>query len=145
MTRPIAPVQASFPPPPQRDGVNKLSSVSTPDKRVPVIDRSKVDPKLREAAEGMEGVFLDYMMNVMRQTIPKNEMDMESPATKIYRSMLDTEVAQKAARSGGIGLADQIIAYMLSAGYTENKGSIPPADSQDGVSEARIGGTNEGR
>jgi Rod binding domain-containing protein len=82
-------------------------------KVLPRIDRSRVDPHLIKAAEGMEALFLDYMMKVMRQTVPKNAMDLESPATQIYRGMLDTSIAEKSAHLGGVGLADQIIAYQM--------------------------------
>src|SRR6185312_14583013 len=101
----------SFPPPPldsrrivrndQMDyGDNALTAPVTPDKRVPLVDRSKVDPQVIKAAEGMEAMFLDYMMKVMRETVPKNDMDLESPATNIYRGLQDSEFAQKAARAG---------------------------------------------
>ena len=91
---------------------------TSPGNRAPVVDRSKADPKLREAAEGMEAMFVDYLMKTMRQTLPKNDMDLESPATDIYRGMLDSEYAQKAVKAGGVGLADQIIAYWDSQRYT---------------------------
>ncbi len=98
-------------------GRDARSAPTSPGHALPVIDRSKVDPKMIEAAEGMEAMFIDYMMKVMRETIPKNEMDLESPASQIYRGMQDTEYAQKAAHQGGIGLADQVIAYLGSSGY----------------------------
>jgi flagellar protein FlgJ len=107
-------------------GDNALTAPTTPGKRVAVVDRSKVDPQMVKAAEGMEAMFLDYMMKVMRQTVPKNEMDLESPATQIYTSMMDSETAQRAARAGGVGLADQIIAYLESHRYTLPKGHAAP-------------------
>lgn len=107
-------------------GENALSAPSTPPRLAPVIDRSKVSPEIRQAAEGMETMFLDYMMKVMRQTVPKNDMDLESPATEIYRSMMDSEYAEKAAHHGGIGLADQIIAYLDSQGYNLQEGHGAP-------------------
>ncbi len=94
----------------------------TPPRRVPVVDKSKVDPATLKAAQGMEEMFIDYMMKVMRQTVPKNDMDLESPATEIYRSMLDSQYAEKAAHTGGVGLADQIIAYLDSQRYTVPQG-----------------------
>ncbi len=78
----------------------------------------EVDPQLRKAAEGMETMFVDYLMKVMRQTVPKNDMDLESSATEIYRGMLDSEYAEQAVRSRGVGLADQIIAYLQRESYT---------------------------
>lgn len=88
----------------------------------PVIDRSKVNPQLLKSAEGMEALFINQMLSVMRQSIPKNDMDLESPATEIYRGMMDSEYAQKAAHHGGIGLADQIIAYLQSQSYDLGRG-----------------------
>jgi flagellar protein FlgJ len=100
---------------------------------MPVVDREHADPQIVKAAEGMEAMFLDYMMKVMRETVPKNEMDLESPATGIYRSMMDTEIAQKAAHAGGVGLAEQIIAYLDSQRYTlEHRGQAVPGGDHEG-------------
>lgn len=108
-------------------GKDARSAPVSPERQVPIIDKSKVDPELRRSAEGMETMFLDYLLKVMRETIPKNEMDLESPATSIYRSMLDSQFAEKAAHHGGIGLADQIIAYLHSRGYNEGQGQGVPS------------------
>lgn len=134
MSQPIALGRPLPPLPP--DPVNVLSAPTSPSRSLPRVDKTKVDPAIRRAAEGMEAMFLDYLMKTMRQTIPKNEMDLESPATEIYRSMLDTETAQKAARVGGIGLADQIIAYLEAQRYTLPKGHDAPVST---------GGTHAGQ
>ena len=97
---------------------------------VPYIDRSRVDPGLLKSAEGIEGIFFENLFKVMRQTVPKSDMDLESSASQIYRSMLDVEYAQKAAHPGkrgqGVGLADQIIAYFYSRGYYHPQGQGVP-------------------
>jgi Rod binding domain-containing protein len=111
---------------------------ATPNRRLPQINREQVPKELRDAAEGMEAMFLDYLMKTMRQTVPKSEMDLENPATEIYRSMQDGETAKMAARSGGVGLADQIIAYMMAERYDLERTS--GAKSMQGT-----GGTHEGR
>jgi peptidoglycan hydrolase FlgJ len=108
-------------------GENAFSAPVSPEKRMPMVDKSKVDPQLRKSAEGMEAMFIDYMMKTMRQTIPKNDMDLENPATEIFRGMLDSEYAEKAAHQGGVGLSDQIIAYLESRGYNNNQGHGVPA------------------
>ena len=112
-----------------RSGVRNLS-VSTPGKRIEPVDRNKVPKEIRDAAEGMEAMFLDYMLKTMRETIPKNEMDLESPASQIYRGMLDSEYAERAARAGGVGLADQIIAYLQPDRYHLGKGQGVPRVQQ---------------
>ena len=133
-------------------GANALSAPTTPGNRMAKVDRSKVDPQLLEAAEGMEAMFLDYMMKVMRQTVPKSDMDLESAATEIYRGMMDSETAQRAAKQGGIGIADQIIAYMESQSYTGKTGPQAPGaakevQTKEGLNKATpssTGGTREG-
>ncbi len=110
-------------------------AATTPAHRLPVIDKSKVDPQVRAAGEGMEAMFIDYMMKVMRETVPKSDMDLESPATDIYRGMLDAENAQRAAKSGGVGIADQIIAYLESEKYTLPKGQHAPGVGNYGGSK----------
>jgi len=101
-----------------QQGATAMTGPTTPGNRLPVVDKTKVDPETLKAAEGMEAMFLDYLMKTMRQTVPKSEMDLDSPATEVYRGMLDTETAQRAAHAGGVGLADQIIAYLESQRYT---------------------------
>lgn len=147
MSAPVASGSASLPLSiPLNRGDNALTAPITPGKRIQAVDRTKVDPKIVQAAEGMEGMFLDYLMKVMRSTVPKSEMSMESPATDIYRSMLDSEIAQKAARTQGVGLADQIIAYLQPESYHQPKGSYSPATSQrKAPSDDRTGGTHEGQ
>lgn len=140
MSTPIALGRSPLPLPPEKKTKEKnareLAEFSTPSNRIQAIDRSKVDPETLKAAQGMEAMFLDYMMEQMRHTVPKNDMDLESPATDIYRGMMDSETAKTAARSGGIGLADQIVAYLESQRYT---GSGRKAQ---GVPELSTGGTH---
>jgi len=96
------------------------------------MDRAKVDPAIVKAAEGMETMFLEHMMRVMRQTVPKNDLDLENAATEIYRSMLDGETAKAAARGPGVGLADQIIAYLMADRYNQERrtGGTPHGTQQ---------------
>lgn len=155
MSAPVALGGAALPPSPpgvtslensrMKWGANALSAPTTPDKRQPIVDRSKVDPQLLKAAQGFEEVFVNHMMNVMRQTVPKNDMDLESPATNIYRSMQDEEFSKKAVQAGGIGLADQIIAYWESQRYNLPRGQGAPQRDPTSLDARRTGGANEGQ
>lgn len=113
MTQPIAPVGVSFP---QNSSGVKSTSPAAPSSAI-----SQVDPAVLKAAQGMEAMFLDFMMQVMRKTVPKNDLSFDSQAEQIYGSLLDTEMANRAARVGGVGLAEQIIAYLEASGYTQPK------------------------
>lgn len=121
-----------------------LTDRATPGNRVNVIDRSKVDPQLVKGAEAMEGMFLDYMMKIMRDTVPESEMSLSNPATKIYQGMMDSETAQTAVRAGGVGLADQIIAWSEASRY--NGPTEHAASPVRHPNEPSTGGTqNEGK
>ncbi len=117
------------PPLPPKDERQELGAVKG---AKPPRSRDDVHPQIRAAAEGMESMFVDYMMKTMRQTVQKSEMSLDNSATEIYQSMLDSEVAQKTARTNSIGLADQIIAYLETRSYNQSKGP-----SNEGRSEGR--------
>jgi flagellar protein FlgJ len=156
LSAPIAPAARGFSLSPQiaqiERGASALTAPETPHLRAPKVDRTKVDPQIVKAAEGLETMFMDYLMKTMRETVPKNDMDLENGATAIYRGMLDQEYAQKAVNAGGVGLSDTIIAYLAPESYnlpkgqmTAPKGTSPQkAHAEKSVVEApRTGGTNE--
>lgn len=120
-----------------------LTERITPEQRVAVVDRSQVDPQLVKAAESMEVMFLDYMMKVMRESVPDSEMSLSNPATKVYQGMLDSESAQTAVRAGGVGMADQIIAWWEASRYNGPREHAAPATRQEDASST--GGTHEGQ
>lgn len=139
---------------PQLDSAKPLTASATPGKRIAAVDRSKADPRIVEAAEGMEAMFLDYMMQVMRQTVPKNEMGLDNMGTQVYQGMLDHEYAQKAAKTGGFGLADQIIANLQPQSYNLTRTAQrmmpykpvqPPVVNDPTVSDRPTGGKHEGQ
>ncbi|HAR44562.1 MAG TPA: hypothetical protein DCS07_18335 [Bdellovibrionales bacterium] len=156
MTVPITSARSLLPPSPPKNNEgwsgNALTVPRTPSHRVIPVDRSKVDPQTLKVAQGMEAMFLDIMMKAMRQTVPENGMDLENVGTRVYQGMLDSEYVEKAARAGGIGLSDQIIAYLESHRYNSNRGYVDPAARQgmvkpsDPTGNARLtGGTHEGQ
>jgi flagellar protein FlgJ len=110
--------------------------------------REDVDPQIREAAEGLEAMFLNTMLQAMRGTVQESEYSLENPATKIYRGMLDQEVASQTARNNSVGLADQIIAYLEQRGYNGSQAPIhgrtkpeagsPPSSSSDSRSDGIV-------
>ncbi|MBC7384626.1 MAG: rod-binding protein [Cryobacterium sp.] len=108
-------------------------------------NRDQVDPQIRQAAEGLEAMFLNTMMQAMRGTVQENEFSLENPATKLYRGMLDSEIAQKTAHNNSVGLADQIIAYLESRSYNGKQAPIHGREAQvvAPAPAVRTGGTDE--
>jgi len=74
-----------------------------------VLDRAA----LRNAAEMMESYFINMMFREMRRTtLNEHSFIPKSHAERIFQEMLDEQVAEDAARAGGIGLADMIYRQM---------------------------------
>ena len=48
------------------------------------------------------------MFKEMRNTVPENTLFGQSHGEKIWHSMLDTELMQNVAKSGGVGIADMM-------------------------------------
>jgi Rod binding domain-containing protein len=90
-------------------------------------------------------MFLDYLMETMRKTVGEHPLDLDNHASRMYRSMLDSESAKTAARTGGIGIADLIIAYMAPPQYTVTGGNDSHPGGAPGAARARTGGTDESR
>ncbi len=83
--------------------------------------------RLREACEGFEAMFLDIMFKEMRNTVPENTLFGQSQGEKIWHSMLDTELMQNVAKSGGVGIADMMYNNLIDqvASQTVNaKGQV---------------------
>lgn len=72
------------------------------------ISAEQESKRLREACQGFEAMFLDIMFKEMRNTVPENTLFGESQGEKIWHSMLDTEMMQNVAKSGGVGIADMM-------------------------------------
>ena len=64
--------------------------------------------KLQKAAKQCEGLFLNYMLKTMRETVPKTGLFKEGVADDIYNSMFDSYLSEKASASQSLGLASMI-------------------------------------
>ena len=82
---------------------------------------SKSDDKnLETACRDFESLFVNFLMQKMRDTIPDNNLFGGGQAEKIYAGMLDSEVAKSVSQQRGIGLAALMYAQMSSTGENEN-------------------------
>lgn len=82
------------------------------------LDDTKDQTKLKDACRDMEAVFLNLMMQKMRDTVPKSTLTDGGNAENIMRSMLDSELTKNMAQAGGIGLADMLYRQLSMATTT---------------------------
>ena len=80
------------------------------------------EAELEKACHQFESLFIKYMLQTMRDTIPENSLFGGGQAEKIYTGMLDDEVAKSVSQQRGIGLAAMMYAQMASVGKGENNG-----------------------
>lgn len=68
---------------------------------------------LRQAAEDFEAVFLAQMLAPMFETLKTGGLFGGGPGEDIYRSLMVEEYGKAIARSGGVGIADQVERELL--------------------------------
>ena len=121
----------------------------TPAFRHQKIDTEAAPPEMLQAAEGIESVFTAKMMEAMRGTVEPSEFSLHNTATDIYQGMLDQQYADTAAHMNSLGLARQIVDYMLRSQanpkYTNTRDPQPSDQARSQVVTGRTGGTHEGQ
>ncbi|GAB3477251.1 flagellar assembly peptidoglycan hydrolase FlgJ [Marinomonas epiphytica] len=86
--------------------------------------QAQQDPNaaLKQVAEQFESIFLNMLLKNMRST---NEAIggslFNSTQTKQYQEMMDSQLAQTLAKSGGVGLSDALIREYQGAGSSQNR------------------------
>jgi flagellar protein FlgJ len=71
---------------------------------------AKTDPRLTEAAQGFEAIFLRQILKDLRKTSVID--DEKSAMSGIYTEMFDEHLADQLAKAGGIGLGQAIQIYL---------------------------------
>jgi flagellar protein FlgJ len=69
------------------------------------IAETPVDSKLKATCDDMEALFIHHMLSAMRKTVAKSGLIDGGRSEEIYTSLMDAELAQEMARSGGLGLS----------------------------------------
>ncbi|WP_127144730.1 rod-binding protein [Pelagibacterium montanilacus] len=85
----------------------------------------RLDP-LRQQAQELEGVFLNTLVSEMFKGLETESMFGGGHAEEQWRGLQAEHLASEMARSGGIGIADQIVATLLQS-QEHNAGSTSPA------------------
>ena len=79
--------------------------------------------RLQAACSEFESLFVSYMMQQMRETVPQDGLLQKSQAEKIYTGMLDNEIAKSISTGRGLGLAKAMY-EQLSAIYDRGNKKI---------------------
>lgn len=83
------------------------------------------DP-LKSAAEEFEGMFLSYLLKVMRSTVDSEDKGELSMGKDIYSDLFDNEIALNIARTRSLGIGEMIYRQLQEKGQV----SKPEVSSQ---------------
>ena len=70
--------------------------------------------KIDDVAQDFEAQFISQMLSNMFNTVDTKESLGGSDSEEVYRSMLTNEYGKIIAKTGGIGVADQVKQMMIS-------------------------------
>ena len=93
--------------------------VQTANMNLEASGRGRDRTAIRAAAEQFEAVFLSQILAPMFETVDTDPMFGGGPGEKMYRSLLVDEYGKAIARSGGVGIADQVEREMLKLQETK--------------------------
>lgn len=82
-------------------------------KALPHIGKHQSVEKMRKTAEEFEAVYLSQMLRPMFDGIEVEAPFGGGQAEDMYRSLMVDEYGKSIAKSGGIGIADQVMREML--------------------------------
>ncbi|HEY9164309.1 MAG TPA: rod-binding protein [Magnetovibrio sp.] len=82
-------------------------------KSLPHIGKNQSIEKIRKTAEEFEAVYLSQMLRPMFDGIEVEAPFGGGQAEDMYRSLMVDEYGKSIAKSGGIGIADQVVREML--------------------------------
>jgi flagellar protein FlgJ len=90
--------------------------------------------KVREAAEKFEAFFIGQMMEHMQAGIEADPLFGGGSAEEMWKSMLNQEYGKEIAKSGRLGIADQVMKGMLKM-QEERNGTAQVAPAPEAAAE----------
>jgi len=102
------------------DNIHVLQSAKTENRTLKAAEK-ETRPELEKACRDFESIFVNYMMQQMRKTVPENSLFGTNQGEKIYTGMLDDEIAKSVSQSRGLGLAKAMYEQMSNIGGHDNK------------------------
>lgn len=90
-----------------------VSPATLPPAAAPAAAPAVVTARMRETAEAFEASFLSQMLKPMFEGLSTEAPFGGGEAEGTWRGFLVDAMAKQTVRSGGIGLADQVVAQML--------------------------------
>lgn len=89
---------------------------------------SAASEPLERACRDFESIFVNYMLQQMRRTVPQNNLFDGGRAEEIYTSMMDSELSKAVTQQRGMGLASEL--YRQLSAFSESGGAHDAAEKK---------------
>lgn len=76
------------------------------------VKKKAASEELKKACQQFESIFIYYLLQKMRETVPKNGFFEQGLSFDIFQSMHDQALAEELSKSGSLGLAEQMYSQM---------------------------------
>jgi Rod binding domain-containing protein len=111
------------------------------------------DERLKKVSEKIEGMFMNMMVEEMRETVPETSIAGDSPGKKMFQARLDRKYAKTMAKSKDFGIAEAIYEQFTGKSasdvdFSERSGEAgkdSDSDSSGNKSSTRSSGGNLSR
>lgn len=81
--------------------------------------KGKSPEQIKEAAQDFEAFFLSQMLKPMFDTVQTDDMFGGGQGEEMWKSLMVDEYAKQIAKSGGVGVAEQVMQVMIQAQESE--------------------------
>jgi len=96
-------------------------------------EEEEKDRKLRKSCADFEALFISYIFQTMRKTVPESATTTKMPGKDTYTMIMDQKLSEDLARRGGIGLQK-----VLYEQLKRPQGALKPEEVTGAESEAAV-------
>ena len=98
---------------------NKLQEATIQANKAQNVKDPKYLSQIKNVSREFESIFLNYMLQQMRKTVPEDSLMGNSPAKDIFMGMQDEQMSKELSKAGGIGLAAMLYSQLANQGVAE--------------------------
>jgi flagellar protein FlgJ len=104
---------------------NKMQEAALQASKAKNVNDPKYLAQVKNVSREFESIFLNYMLQQMRKTVPEDTLTGDSAAKDIFLGMQDEETSKELSKAGGIGLAAILYSQLASQGVAAKHHPTP--------------------
>ena len=107
---------------------NTATTIQTPNSELTPKQR-----KLKEACQQFEAIFLRYLLQKMRETVPKDGLLGSSQAQETYQDLMDGALSDALSKNGQFGLGEMLYKQLSMSMPGANVTAAAPKSNESGA------------